>query len=177
MGDLGFGRIFDWIEAGWQKIWPFFIVDQYNKGVLLRNGMFRKVLEPGLHIKVPFIDSYLEHITVVTTHNLPSQSLTTKDEKSLVVRSVVKYQVVDIQTLILDVYDAIDAISDMTMAIIKRVIMDSTWEECKSNDLDNQITKKARVEAKKWGIEILQVTLTDIAQMRSFKLFNDTTHS
>lgn len=162
---------------GWHQIWPLFIIEQYNKGVLLRNGVFKRVLEPGLHWKAPFIDSYMECIVVPTTINLPSQSLTTKDEKNLVVRSVIKYQVIEVDTYLLGVYDAVDALADMTMSIIKRAVMDSSWEECKSNDLDNSITTKARREAKKWGIEIIQVTLTDIGQIRSFKLFNDTTQS
>jgi hypothetical protein len=30
------------------------------------------------------------------------------------------------------------------------------------------------VEAKKWGVEIQQVTLTDLAPIRSFRFINDT---
>jgi hypothetical protein len=30
------------------------------------------------------------------------------------------------------------------------------------------------VEAKKWGVEIQQVTLTDIAPIRSYRIINDT---
>jgi hypothetical protein len=52
--------------------------------------------------------------------------------------------------------------------------MDKTLDECIDTEIDNILTKKARVEARKWGVEIQQVTLTDIAPMRSYRIINDT---
>lgn len=172
-----FDRLLDFLIQFWGHLQPFTVIDQYNKGIRLRLGKFHSVLEPGLSWKIPFADKIMEHTVVVSTMNLPSQSLTTRDEKTLVVRGVIKYQVQDIKTLILDVYDPVDAISDMTMGIIKKIIMEKDWQECKDNGLDDLITNKARNEAKKWGLKINQVTLTDIGLIRSIKLFNDTTHS
>ena len=71
-------------------------------------------------------------------------------------------------------YDAQDALSDMTQSIIKNIIMDKTLDECIDPEIDNTLAKKARVEAKKWGVEIQQVTLTDLAPIRSYRLINDT---
>jgi hypothetical protein len=51
--------------------------------------------------------------------------------------------------------------------------MSKTMEECIDPEIDNILTKKARVEVKKWGVEINQVTLTDLAPIRSFRLIND----
>ena len=48
-----------------------------------------------------------------------------------------------------------------------------TLEECTDTELDNTLTKKVRVEAKKWGVEVQQVTLTDLAPIRSYRLIND----
>jgi regulator of protease activity HflC (stomatin/prohibitin superfamily) len=62
----------------------------------------------------------------------------------------------------------------MTQSIIKNVIMDKTMDECIDTEIDNTLAKKARVEARKWGVEIQQVTLTDLAPIRSFRLINDT---
>jgi hypothetical protein len=73
----------------------------------------------------------------------------------------------------MEVYDAPDALSDMTMSIIKNVVISSLAERCIDPELDNILTKKARVEAKKWGVDIQQVTLTDVAPIRSYRLIND----
>jgi len=72
------------------------------------------------------------------------------------------------------VFDAQDALADMTQSIIKNIVISSSLEQCIDPEMDNLLTKKVRVEAKKWGVEIQQVTLTDIAPIRSFRIINDT---
>jgi regulator of protease activity HflC (stomatin/prohibitin superfamily) len=171
-----FDRLISLITDLWEQIVPWYIINEYDGGVRLRFGKFHKVLQPGLTYKIPFIDSILSHHVVWTTMNLPPQSLTTKDEKNIVVTAVVKYRIVDIKVFLLEVYDTIDAISDMSQAAVKRAIMAKTWDECKSEELDSELTKKARAEAKKWGIEIVTITLANLACIRSIRLFNDSTN-
>jgi hypothetical protein len=71
------------------------------------------------------------------------------------------------------VWDAIDAISDMTQGIGFDIVKGKTWEELQNEDLKKEISKKARVEAQRWGIEIETVTLSDLAKIRSIRLLND----
>jgi regulator of protease activity HflC (stomatin/prohibitin superfamily) len=165
-----FDKIFEFLSSFFDYLKFYWVIEQYNKGVLLRFGKFRKVMEPGFHWKLPFADIVVETTVVPTTMRLHHQSLHTRDEKNVVVQAIIKYQVLDVETLVLKVYDALDAIGDMTQAIIKNIIMERTWEECKDPEMDNTITKKARVEAKKWGIEIIQVTLVDINKSPSVRL-------
>jgi regulator of protease activity HflC (stomatin/prohibitin superfamily) len=170
-----FDRLISLITDLWEQIVPWYIIHQYDGGVRLRFGKFHKVLEPGLTYKIPFIDEIISHHVVWTTMDLPPQSLTTTDERNIVVTAVVKYRVADIKTFLLEVYDATDAISDMSQAVVKRAIMTKSWEECKSEKLDNELAIKARVEAKKWGIEIVTITLTNVSCIKSIRLFNEST--
>lgn len=161
--------LINWIE----QILPVVIIPSYEKGVQLRFGNFKKVLEPGIHFKIPFGDEIIHQHVVVTTLSLPAQSLYTLDKQNFVVKGVVKYKISDVKTFLLEVYDAKDALSDMTMSIVKNIIISIPAEKCIDPELDNLLTKKARVEAKKWGVDIQQVTLTDVAPIRSYRLIND----
>lgn len=169
-----FNELIQWIKEFWNEINPFFIVREYQEGVLLRNGKFKALLKAGFHMKLPFIDECIFQHIVQTTQSLSAQSLLSNDGKNIVVRGMVKYRIVDSKTYILEVFDAIDAISDVAQGIIKNIIMSKSFEECLDNELDNIITKKCRAEIKKFGVEIMQVTLTDIAPIRSYRLINDT---
>jgi len=169
-----FDRLIDLISEWIEKIIPFFIVMEYEEAVVLRFGKFHKVAKTGLHFRIPIVDEFMTNHVVVTTLSLPPQSLYTKDKQNIVVKGVIKYRIADVQTFLLEVYDAQDALSDMTQSIIKNVVMDKSLEECIDTEIDNLLSKKARVEAKKWGVEIQQVTLTDLAPIRSFRLINDT---
>ena len=123
---------------------------------------------------MPLFDEVIDQHVVVTTLSLDAQSLYTKDKQNIVVKGVIKYKISDVKIFLLEVFDAQDALSDMSQSIIKNVIMSMTMDECTDSELDNTLTKKVRVEARKWGVEVQQVTLTDLAPIRSYRLINDT---
>jgi regulator of protease activity HflC (stomatin/prohibitin superfamily) len=108
-----------------------------------------------------------------TTLTLPAQSLVTADGENIVVKSVIKYRIVDVKTFCLELFDSVDAISDISQGIIKFLIMKNNWEQCRGDEIDNEITKKIRASVKKYGVEIDQVTLTDIAKIRTIRLINE----
>jgi regulator of protease activity HflC (stomatin/prohibitin superfamily) len=168
-----FDKLIDIISHWWLQITPVIIIRDYEEAVLLRFGIFNKVLLAGMHFKIPLIDEVIDQHVVVTTLSLDAQSLYTKDKQNIVVKGVIKYKISDVKTFLLEVYDAQDALSDMSQSIIKNVIMSMTLEECTDSELDNTLTKKVRVEARKWGVEVQQVTLTDLAPIRSFRFIND----
>jgi membrane protease subunit HflK len=168
-----FDKLIELLSTWWYYITPVVIIPTYEEAVLLRFGHFKKVLHPGFHVKLPILDEVLTQHVVVTTLSLSAQSLYTLDKQNIVVKGVIKYRIADVKTFLLEVYDAQDALSDMTQSIIKNIIISTTMDNCIDPDIDNVLTKKVRVEARKWGVDIQQVTLTDIAPIRSFRIIND----
>ena len=169
-----FDKLIEIISHWWLQIVPLVIIREYEEAVLLRFGLFNRVLLAGIHFKIPLVDEVLDQHVVVTTLSLDAQSLYTKDKQNIVVKAVIKYKIADVKIFLLEVYDAQDALSDMSQSIIKNVIMSMSMDECTDSELDNTLTKKVRVEARKWGVEVQQVTLTDLAPIRSYRLINDT---
>ncbi len=167
-------KLLDFIINFIEDILPFFVVKEYQQAIVLRFGKYYKTCEKGFYWKIPFVDDPMKDLVTTTTLTIPSQSITTRDEKQLVVKAVVKYNIDDIKAFLLEVYDAKDAISDTAQAIIKEQITIRDWAECNNIKVDNEITKKLRAEVKKWGIYIDKVTLTDIGIISSVRLFNET---
>jgi len=168
-----FDKLIEIITNWWLQLTPVIIIRDYEEAVLLRFGKFKTVLKPGMHVKIPLFDEVIDQHVVITTLSLDAQSLYTLDKQNIVVKGVIKYKISDVKTFLLEVYDAQDALSDMSSSIIKNVIMSMTMDECTDQELDNTLTKKVRVEARKWGVEVQQVTLTDLAPIRSFRFIND----
>lgn len=168
-----FDKLIELLSNWWYYITPVVIIPTYEEAVVLRFGHFKKVIGPGLHIKIPIFDEVISQHVVVTTLSLAAQSLYTKDKQNIVVKGVIKYRISDVKIFLLEVFDAQDALADMTQSIIKNIIITTTIDDCVDPDIDNLLTKKVRAEAKKWGVEIQQVTLTDIAPIRSFRIIND----
>jgi len=172
-----------------EDILPFTVVPYYDKGVRLRFGKPRGgfglwrpvntacVMEHGFHWKWPFADKILTHMIKIKTMNLSEQSVTTKDNISVVAKAVIKYEVSDVEKLLLEVNDPVDALSDMTQGIIREKIINRNYSELNDAVLTSEISRAAKIEAKKWGISILDITLTDLAQMRSIRLLNTTNNT
>lgn len=152
---------------------PFKILKEYEEGVLFRLGRYRKVLNAGIHFKIPFFDDIDSYPVVYTTITLPPQSIVTMDGICVVIKGHIKYKINDVKIFAVDVYDAIDALSDMTGGVIYEEIKSKTWQEGYSSDLSMILTKKSKIEAKKWGIHVEKVTITDFSKMSSLRLFNE----
>jgi regulator of protease activity HflC (stomatin/prohibitin superfamily) len=167
-----FDKLIEFLISIWDQVLPFETIDHYNRGARLRFGKAVRCLEPGLHFKWPFINSTLLMMIKMKTIKLSEQSIRTNDGVSVVVKAIVKYEVEDVMRAALEVNDPVDAIADMTQGIIKRMVSGLTWTECEKMDMENEVAKKARVEAKKWGLKIIEVNFSDFDQITSFRLLN-----
>lgn len=153
---------------------PFVIIEQWNGAVQLRYGKFIKVLYPGIHFKIPFFDSVIECPVITQSVNLPSQTLTTFDEQSIVLKSIIRYKVSNIQTYLLSVMHANDVLIDTTQGMIRDVVELTTWDDLV--DVNETITNKVKQYVVRWGIEVEAVTITDLGIVKSFRIFGDEGH-
>lgn len=166
-------KLIDFILGLLEDILPFVIIDHYEKGVRLRFGKNGyPELEPGFNWKIPFADKIHTVMIKTTTMPLREQTLTTKDNVTIVVKAVIKYEIKDAKQILLEVNDAYDAVADMTQGIIRDFIIDRNYVDCNSPDLGKDITLKARQEAVNWGIKIRTITITDLGKMTSIRLLN-----
>ena len=150
---------------------PFVIVEQWNGSVQLRFGKFIKVLYPGIHFKIPFFDSVIETPVITQSVNLPSQTLTTLDEQSIVLKSIIRYKVSNIRTYLLGVMHANDVLIDTTQGMIRDVVELTTWNDLV--DVNETITNEVKEYVVRWGIEVEAVTITDLGIVKSFRIFGD----
>jgi membrane protease subunit HflK len=153
---------------------PFVIIEQWNSAVQLRYGKFIKVLYPGIHFKIPFFDSVIECPVITQSVNLPSQTLTTLDNESIVLKSIIRYKVSNIRTYLLGVMHANDVLIDTTQGMIRDVVELTTWDDLV--DVNETITNKVKEYVVRWGIEVEAVTITDLGIVKSFRIFGDEGH-
>lgn len=74
----------------------FFTVDETQLAIVTRFGEFRRAHNnPGLRVKVPFIDSVTRFEKRLLRADAPSASLLTSDKRNLVIDSYARYRIVD----------------------------------------------------------------------------------
>ncbi len=167
-------KLVDLLVSFSRELLPFVIIEQWNGAVQLRLGKFIKVLYPGIHFKIPLFDSIIECPVITQSVNLPSQTLTTLDEQSIVLKSIIRYKVSNIRTYLLGVMHANDVLIDTTQGIIRDVVEMTTWNNLV--DVNETITNEVKEYVVRWGIEVEAVTITDLGIVKSFRIFGDEAH-
>ena len=153
---------------------PVVIIEEWNGAVRLRFGIFNKILKPGIHFKIPLVDSIIECPVITQSINLPSQTLTTLDEQSIVLKAIIRYKVSNVRTYLLGVMHANDVLIDTTQGIIRDVVEMTKWDNL--IDVNTQITNEVKEYVVRWGIEVEAVTITDLGLVKSFRIFGDEAH-
>jgi regulator of protease activity HflC (stomatin/prohibitin superfamily) len=164
--------ILNFLSETWDQVKWWYVIREYEGSVVLRFGKVIKESDPGFHWKLPFIDEVLTCIIATETMTVKSQSLTTKDDKNIVISAVVKCNISNPKKYLIKVKDVTNAISDVTQGKIKDIVMHKTWDECRG-DLDGDITKAVKSEAIKWGISVDYVTITDLAIIKTIRLIQE----
>jgi regulator of protease activity HflC (stomatin/prohibitin superfamily) len=166
-----FDKLIDLIVTFIGDFLPFKIVDQWEMGVHLRVGKFTKVVEPGLNWKIPFFDQIITTPVITQTVNLSSQTVTSEDEKSVVLTSIVRYHIHDVRKFLLGVMHANDALVDTTQGIIRDIVEGCKWSDL--YDLSSVVTPEINEHVEKWGITVEQVSFPDLGEIQTFRIMSD----
>lgn len=142
-----------------------FIVKQWEKAAVLRLGKIIGTVEPGLHFRVPIIDTVTKVDMRTQTVDLKGQSAITKDNISLGVDAVVFMTIEDPEKLITQIVDYRDAVSKYAQTAIRNIIgqydLDDLLES--REEIAIQLKEEIDILAKDWGIDIARAGLQDIS--------------
>ena len=150
---------------------PVFVVDMWEKALVLRLGKFEDIKDPGLHWKIPFVDSVWHQTVVTQSIHLHPQSITSLDYRNIVVRAIVRYDIKDCFLFLTKLAHPTDVLVDTTGAMIREIIEERNWEDLV--DIEVELTEKIGRKVAEWGINIDKVTLTDLAEINSVRVISD----
>src|SRR6476469_8472419 len=169
-------------------IWTsYYTVPAESEAVVLRFGKFLKIVEPGLHFKIPLgIDEYTEvqtrrqlklkfgfYTAGYTNPDQPSRqqleekSMVTGDLNAALVEWVVQYRISDPKEFLFDVRNPNQTLRDLSEAAMREVIGDRTVDEVITiGRQDIEISALARMQELatryKLGVRVDQVQLKNV---------------
>ena len=166
-----FDKLIDLIVTFINDILPFRIVNQWEEGVHLRFGKFIRVVHAGLKWKIPFFDLIITTPVITQTVNLKPQTVTSLDEKSVVLSSIVRYHIDDVEKFLLGVMHANDVLVDTTQGTIRDVVEGTNWSEL--YDLGKIVTPEINNQVEEWGIVVEQVSFPDLGEIQTYRIMSD----
>ena len=98
-------------------------IPQENAGIVERLGRYHRTLVPGLHVLMPFIDQLRPLVDLrEQTLSVPSQTITTADDRVVSVGAVVRFQVADARAAAYGASDYVEAVEMLTTTAARDII-------------------------------------------------------
>ena len=149
-----------WLLTGMIRFVP-----QASAFVIERFGVFKEVWDPGVHIKVPFIDRIARKISMKERIlDYPPQPVITKDNVTMQIDTVVYYMVTDPRLYSYGHDNPMLAIEKLTATTLRNIVGDL--------ELDETLTSRELVNSKMrvildevsdpWGIKVVRVEVKNI---------------
>jgi len=170
----GLIRLLQWLAEIWsQHLSPFVVLSDYEEGVVLRMGRYKKNLVKGINFKMPLMDYTMTVIVTKDTYHVSNVNVTTSDSKTISVGAIVEFEIVDVKKYFLDVNEAQSNAHDITRGVIADYLSDCDWSEVKQKTTLTKIKNKLKPQMETMGMNITQVMFGDIAQSRVFTIFKE----
>ena len=142
------------------------IVPQANAIVVERLGGYLTTWSVGLHFKAPFIDRVAKKVLLKEqVVDFPPQPVITKDNVTMLIDTVVFYQITDPKLYAYGVENPLMAIENLTATTLRNIIGEMELDETlTSRETINTKMRSSLDEATDpWGIKVNRVELKNIA--------------
>lgn len=164
-----------------------YMVRQAEAIIIERLGKYNRILGPGLHIVIPFLDSprsvhwtyvrevdgrrYYRYSRVLSridlresVYDFPKQNVITKDNVTMEINALLYYQITDPKAAIYEVDNLPQAIEKLTQTTLRNIIGSMDLDETLVSR--DEINEKLRVildeATDKWGVKVNRVELQEV---------------
>ncbi|KEZ86748.1 MULTISPECIES: SPFH domain-containing protein [Clostridium] len=141
------------------------VVNTGSNYVMERFGQFYKVLEPGWHLTIPFVDFIRKKVSVKQQIlDIPPQNVITKDNVNISVDNVIFYQVLSAKDAVYNIENYVQGIMYSTITNMRNILGDMTLDEVLAGrDLINsKLLQIVDNVTDAYGIKLLSVEIKNI---------------
>ena len=141
------------------------IVSQSNAFVIERLGGYHGTWNVGLHVKMPFIDRIAKRVSLKEkVSDFPPQPVITRDNVTMMIDTVVYFQITDPKLFTYGVDQPINALENLSATTLRNIIGELELDESlTSRDVINTKMRSILDEATDpWGIKVNRVEVKNI---------------
>jgi len=140
------------------------ILQEWERGVVLRFGRSMGIRGPGLIFLIPFVEKMIKVDTRTVTMDVQPQDVITRDNVSLKVNAVVYFKVVTPEQAITKVEDFFFATSQLAQTTLRSVLGQYQLDEVLSerDKINHSLQQILDRQTEPWGIKVSMVEVKQI---------------
>lgn len=169
------GAVMEWVGAWIPRI---VIIPTTHAAIKFRRGDEVIPLKAGLHVYWPLVTLLKQYPIAMQSMDLRPQKLTTGDDKSVLVGAMISYRIANIEKALAHTWDPDSTIADAALRVATRVVLSLHWGELKNKaqkrTLDTMLKNEAQRVLERYGVEVIEMTLTDLALTKVYSLVQST---
>ncbi len=140
-------------------------ISEWQRGVLLRLGRFKRVLEPGISWVIPWIDSVSDVVDMrIRSTAFSAEKTLTKDTVPVNVDAVLFWVVTDAKQAVVEVEDFFSTVNWAAQTTLRDVIGQTELVRMISDrtSIDEELQKIIDGKTSDWGITVQSVEIRDM---------------
>jgi len=147
------------------------VIRPYQKGLVERLGKFNRILEPGIHFIVPFMETVKKVDMREHVIDVPPQEVICKDNVVVTVDAVVYYQIMDPVKVTYNVSNFLMAIIKLAQTNLRAIIGEMELDETLSGrDIINaRLREELDKITDRWGVKVTRVEIQRIDPPRDIQ--------
>jgi regulator of protease activity HflC (stomatin/prohibitin superfamily) len=148
------------------------IVPQQRQDVVERLGKFQRVLQPGLNILVPFIETVRSKVDMrEQVVSFPPQPVITSDNLVVSIDTVLYFKVIDSALATYEIANFLQAIEQLTVTTLRNVIGSLNLEKALTSreEINRHLSAVLDETTGRWGIKVTRVEIKAIEPPASIR--------
>jgi regulator of protease activity HflC (stomatin/prohibitin superfamily) len=139
-------------------------IREYERGVVLRLGVFSGVKGAGLQCIIPFVDQLIRVDQRVITMDIPPQDIITRDNVSIKLNAVLYFRVVEPSKAVLTVENYLYATSQIAQTTLRSICGEAELDDLlsKRDEINRRVQDRIDEHTDPWGIKVSLVEVKDI---------------
>jgi regulator of protease activity HflC (stomatin/prohibitin superfamily) len=148
----------------WALFSSLIIIQEYEIGVYMRLGKFKRNLGPGVHLVAPFISRVFRADTRIQTLDLGRQEVMSRDLSPTVLEALVQYRLTEPDKCLLKVEKYRSTLSQIAHATLRKMALKHDLEDLirKQEIINNEFKTLMIAEGAPMGVEVVRTEIKDI---------------
>ena len=149
------------------------IINPDEAGFRVTLGKYVSPVGPGWYIHWPLIQE-IDTITVTPqVKDVRVQSVWSSDHINLCIGLAIKYRIKDAKAAQLNIQDYDQSLQNSALVACVEYVTDHLKDEIIILDMNESLTKILQAKARGWGIDVQDVSVTDVGIARNIRLLTN----